>query len=558
GAQMALDARSYGFAFPGVVLCYLALIRLAADPEGRRPIEPARWWSLYVLAAAFTLWSHLLAGLLVGILALGWLGLELPERRSRSGLVGWVGSNLAVLLLFLPWLLRVHHQWQVLEAAAPTWMTPPSLANLVLSWVYWIPFGRLGMPTVPPFLYWLPVGAAAVALPVLGAALGRLVRRRGQPLRDPASAARSRALRAAAWLGLGASACFVLLLWSLDRFDLAHVFHAPRYPLLAGGLVGGGLASLGLLAAGIGAPVEGRRRARVAVASALLAPWLVAGLVGQLWAGALEPRRGLAGLLEDGGVRTVYLAPPELLPFFHAHLARLETRSLASLPCDALDGRLEEPALVLDVNPWSAIERPRERLLSRLTDGGLFASEVRRTVFDAARTRATLYELAGLEAEWCRSLCRYGFQTAPAPVPTGAAVSTLAELQRPSDGWGDLELGPDLVPWRWGLRERAAIRFQGRLPAGRYVLHIRGGRQPFPRNRVALRGEIPGAANGFVAEVGAGPFALAEPVTLTAPLSDPTVIVEHPLWSPGQVLGNGDPRRLSFQLHAAWFEPAGS
>ncbi|HLE83681.1 MAG TPA: hypothetical protein VJG13_05020, partial [Thermoanaerobaculia bacterium] len=47
GAQMALDARSYGFAFPGVVLCYLALIRLAADPEGRRPIEPARWWSLY-------------------------------------------------------------------------------------------------------------------------------------------------------------------------------------------------------------------------------------------------------------------------------------------------------------------------------------------------------------------------------------------------------------------------------------------------------------------------------------------------------------------------------
>jgi hypothetical protein len=257
-------------------------------------------------------------------------------------------------------------------------------------------------------------------------------------------------------------------------------------------------------------------------------------------------------------VRTVYVAPPELLPFFHAHLARLETRSLASLPCDALDGRLEEPAFVLDVNPWSAIERPRERLLSRLADGGLFASEVRRTVFDAARTRATLYERAGLEAEWCRSLCRYGFQTAPAPVPRGAAVSTLAELQRPSDGWGDLELGPDLVPWRWGLRERVVIRFHGRLPAGRYVLHLRGGRQPFPRDEVALRGEIPGTANGFVAEVGTGPFAVAEPVTLTAPLSDPTVIVEHPLWSPAQELGSGDPRRLSFQLHAAWFEPAGS
>lgn len=142
-----------------------------------------------------------------------------------------------------------------------------------------------------------------------------------------------------------------------------------------------------------------------------------------------------------------------------------------------------------------------------------------------------------------RSLCRYGFQTAPPPVP---------------DGWGDLELGPDLVPWRWGLRKRAAIRFQGRLPAGRYGLYLRGGRQPFPRDPVALGGEIAGTASGFAAEVGAGAFALAEPVTLTEPLSDPTVIVERPLWSPDQVLGSGDPRRLSFQLHAAWFEPAGS
>jgi hypothetical protein len=32
--------------------------------------------------------------------------------------------------------------------------------------------------------------------------------------------------------------------------------------------------------------------------------------------------------------------------------------------------------------------------------------------------------------------------------------------------------------------------------------------------------------------------------------------LRHPLWSPAERLGTGDPRRLAFQLHGAWFEPA--
>lgn len=571
-ATLALDARSYGFAFAGTVVAYLALLRLSVAPEDELRAEGSRavrWWVIYALAAAITLWSHLLAGLLVALLALAWLGPALRDGRTRRSLLGWTVSNFSVVLLFLPWLVRVRHQWALLQQAEPTWMTPPSLAHLGFSFVYWLPFGRLGWPTVPPFRYGLAVGVATILLPLGAAALGAgFRRRRGRP--GGPAAGRSREVLGvaarSAWLGLVPSVLFVFLIWSIDRLELAHVFHAPRYPLLAAGPWAGGLAALALLGAPGRPGLPSGPRWRTGLAAALLAPWLAAGLVCQVWAGFVHSRPGLASLVEDRGVRTAYVVPSELLPFFRDHLAGIDARPLERLPCDVLEGRAAEPVAVLDVNPWTRIEGPRERLFRRLADGRLLASGVRRTLLDESRTRATLYELTGLEEPWFRSLCRHGFRRAPAPVPAQAAARALPEAQRRSDGWGDVELGADLRPFRWGTRRTVRIRFEGGLAPGRYVLHLRGRRQPYPAREALFRGRVVGSAGsgagdgtadeggGFARTVPSGAFALEEPVTLAAPLEDPVVLVEHPTWSPARELGSDDRRRLTFQLLGAWFE----
>lgn len=178
---------------------------------------------------------------------------RLGRNRSRPALTGFLAAHLGMLVLFLPWLARVPHQWELIEVAGPTWMTPATGRNLFFTVAYWLPFGRLGVPDEAPFRAWLLLGVAALVVPLAAAAATALRRRRGAaaPERVPAAPAQARqpasVLRAAASLGLGATLLFVLVLWGADRAGLAHVFHGPRYPLLAAGPWAGGLAALALL-----------------------------------------------------------------------------------------------------------------------------------------------------------------------------------------------------------------------------------------------------------------------------------------------------------------------
>lgn len=102
------EVRMYGLVTLLGLLALLFALRWQAAGDGR-----GRWasWLGYVVAAAAALYTQyyavfLLAGLNLAVLA-GWLrpsGSEGQARASRSSIAAWLGAQLAVVLLFLPWL----------------------------------------------------------------------------------------------------------------------------------------------------------------------------------------------------------------------------------------------------------------------------------------------------------------------------------------------------------------------------------------------------------------------------------------------------------------------
>ncbi len=116
----AQEARMYTLlTFLGVLAGY-ALLRMTVD-EGRRTkdedplasfvvrLSSARWWLLFVLAAAAMLYTHYFGVFLLlafGICWLGWLiwGASPTWPRRKASLAAFVASTVAIVLLYLPWL----------------------------------------------------------------------------------------------------------------------------------------------------------------------------------------------------------------------------------------------------------------------------------------------------------------------------------------------------------------------------------------------------------------------------------------------------------------------
>ncbi len=431
-AQMAQDARSYGFASAGLAVCFLLLLEPSGEPGARR--EAGRW-SLYAAAAAFALWSHLLSGLVLACLGLLWAGLALTRPRRIRALVPAVAANAVALGLFLPWLARVPRQLAYLERVGTGWMTPATWTNLLLTLVWWLPLGRLGIPSRPRLEILLPLGVATVAVPVAGWLLARRPDRRAA---DPAGRAGGRLdrlerLEHGAVLGLGTGLLFTLLLWGLARAGLAPVFHGPRYPLMASAAWGGGLACLAAAAALRLAGRRPRPAGRIpaaALAWLLMVAWLAAGTIGPLWSGIAEARTGLATALapfaRDPALADLYVMPPELLPFFGGQLAGFRVHPIEELPCDAARRpALRRRAAVLALNPWPQIERRRDRVARRVIERRALAPEVTVHPLEWSSLRATLYVLEEIRPGGARYLCERGF----AP-PAGSRAGPLAAASR--------------------------------------------------------------------------------------------------------------------------------
>ncbi len=419
-AQMAQDLRSYGFASAGLAICFLLLL----EPPGEHgPRWEAGRWSLYAASAAFALWSHLLSGLVLACLGLVWAGLAVRRTGRLRSLVPAVAAHAAALLAFLPWLVDVPRQLAYLERVGTEWMTPATVGNLLLTLVWWLPFGRLHAPTVPTLDKLLPLGIASVALPVAAWSLTRWIRwavPEGRKVGESGGAAEADGevsrLERGAVLGLGAGLLFTLLLWGLARSGLAPVFHGPRYPLMASAAWGGGLACLAAAATrrAAGHRWLRNRRAGKALAWVLMAPWLAAGLIGPIWSGVSENRTGLASALapfaKDPALNDLYVMPPEILPYFRGQLSRFRVHPIEELPCDtAARPGLQLRTAVLALNPWPQIEARRDRVARRVIEREALSHRVQAHELERGSLRATLYVLENVRPEAARYLCRHGF-----------------------------------------------------------------------------------------------------------------------------------------------------
>jgi hypothetical protein len=564
-ALHARDLRSYAFASVGVFVACLALLevlRRAGEDDGDRELAknrrlilpPPAVWALAAAGALLALWSHLLSAVALacfGIcwLAAWWLATRWVRERARRLPAARVAATAAavVVLGFLPWLVRVGRQVGLFQESAPAWMTPATVGNLLAVFTFWLPYGRIGTPGPPENPTALTVlGAVAAALPVL-LALAAALARRPEGVRAPTR--QTRFLGLAAAVSLGGVLVYVVTLWSLDRWAGLHLFHGPRYPSLLAVLWGAGLALLAAWSA--------RRLDRgTAVAALALLPLLACSMIGQAILAARETSWGLVhwketapGLFPAPG-EPLYVLPSELLPFYRRSLSEYDLRRIEELPCGALEA---DQVTVLDLNPWPSLDRPRDRLARHFLRQPGIARSVERRNLPEGRDDVRVIHLTAPSRERFRPLCPAGFASRLARELSAAAAVGLPEAQGGPD-WSWLEIGDDLTTGRWAARESVQVSFDRGLPAGEYLVHLVGERQPFPAAEVPMRLEIPTAGWSHRVDVGVGGFHLTLPITLERPLAGVALEIEHPTWSPRAVGLSGDDRTLGFMLRAAWFE----
>jgi hypothetical protein len=535
-ALVARDIRGYGLASVALFAAFLALLVAIRDPASRR--TQAASWSIYAAAASVALWTHLLSAVALAWLSLLWAAILVRRQHWRMPfLAGALIGHLTPVLVFIPWLLRLEEQLAYLDRSEPAWMTPPTLANLGWVFSFWYPFGRLGDPLSPENRWLIPLGLVAVLAPLTIALLS-------------AAAPASRLAAPLAVLGLGTSALFVLTLWVLHRLGVSYTFHGPRYPLLTANFFAAGLV-LTILAA------TSRFQRRGAWPVLLLLPWFLSSALGQGLLASREASWGLANLLpqidaylpEQG--RRLYVMPSELLPFFRRSLRAYEARGIEELPCA---GRGQ--AVVLDVNFWKSIDRPRDHLVRHLIESSALADAVSQRRFPEPTGDYAVYRLEGLHEQRLRELCASGLSSRFARELARGPSRALAENQHNTGYWSFVETGAELETSRWSVSPVTPVIFDRPLAAGDYVLHVKGYREPYPRDSQPMGFRLRRSGLAVSAEVGGGAFHLEFPLRLERPLRRPVLIVEHELWSPAEVGASKDTRKLSFLLYAAWFEAA--
>ena len=556
--RWALELRGGAFVFAASTLALLLLVADLAEPADRLGRRAAQW-TAYALAAAGAAWSHLLAIPLFALLGLGWAALA--WRRSRgeraTRFAPAVLAHLAAGLLVLPWAVAALGQLDTLARSGTGWMTAATWPQLTAVFTHWLPFGRLLDPASAPVALRV-LGVAAAVVPLAALVLGRAAwghaeaeqSRTGEALDEPrADAFDLRAARDLAGLGLGVTAAFVILLWGLARFGVAPVFHAPRYPVLAGGLWSLGLGAAAGLAGGPGG------RLRRVGAWIRIAPWIVCGLVGQVLLGLDEPRRGLARAEGELAValtgRPVFAFPSELLPFYRRTLAPYAVRPIDELPCGIVESA--EGAVVLDLDPWPGLDGARDRLVARSLRPGALARSIHRIALPPGDPLVTVHALRGLDRDRLAALCERGWRPAGIEPPAGAVAVALPEDQTRADGWSRLEIAGDLASGRWGSAPVSVLRLPGPIAAGRYRLHVLGERSPHPRAVERMR-VVPPEGPSVVRAIGAGPFELDVPIEISRPREGLRVAIHHPVWRPAEALGTRDRRRLTFYLRGAWLE----
>lgn len=534
--QFTSDARSYGFAAGAVALVGLLLVQDLARAEKEPARSSRRWrrWVAIAALAAIAAWSHLLAiPLLLGLSGV-WLAGSLRINgliTTRGRLAAPAVSAVVLLALLFPWLVTALKQVDSYRAAAPSWMTPATLARLVR--VLWesIPLGRHGVGEGGL------VGLFALAgwgqLVLLALLAGTTVRFPGQEV-----STESRRVERIGGLGLLSVAWGLpILLWVLQRADLVRMFYAPRYPCLGAGLVGLAIA-LWLRAY--------RRGWRMVAAWATAALWLSLSVVGHATAASADRAGGLVPFIDLAVAeeRSAQDAAKAAYPWSVAE-ALPEGRAARSLVpmeevlCDLGAGK---PAVALRLSPWRQLFSPHDLLLDEALRRGLLAREqkalgVGRSLDYEARLLLGSTELS---ERWCK-----GGIVATEWLDTRGGEWFDASMLRPEDGWSFLDYDQSLRPSRWSKATDA------RIEVSRSALG--------PNTRtLALVGFALGPGSRALIEAGGrklahldreGPFALC--LHLPEDMGpDSRLVVRSPLWRPDDLFHNGDRRWLGVQVRA--------
>lgn len=531
------DLRSYAFAFCSLTLATLIQVAFLEHPRnGSTAARRLLWRLAYVTALATAFWSHLLAAPVGAFLGLAWL-MRTAFRREEIGVGRFIAGLVTMAapwFLFLPWLVRVPGQVAQMRQAAPEWMTPATLENLLHVFDWWIPLGRISPPSPASDLWLTLLGGFGVAIPLV---LGLRAFWRDE---EPGPAV------TLAFIAVPVALASVVLYWGLARLGLVATFHGPRYPLLPAGVLAAGL---------VGAALAGTRsRTRAALA---LTPWFLAGLIGQVLAiqqeaspvGLEALRQQVERRAQGTEGRILYVMPSELAPFVREAFTGYELLPVESLLCTP-----PPTALVLGINPWVELDRPRDLVIAHALRSGVLSPDTERWEWSDPRLTATLYRLQGVDSEHADQLCaRGGGPLATAPADALSVASP--EDQLAGDGWSYLELSRELDASRWATRSSVRLRFDRPLERGTYRLHLRGVRQPYPEKTARLGLELPRSDLATEVPVPAGPFDLSFRVRMERG-GHPVLMLHHPTWSPAELGLSGDDRDLSFMLDSAWFEPA--
>lgn len=546
----AATMRQLAVALPVIFLCWLTLLILDevcrhAPPGRARRRAQLALWAVYAAGAALSLWLHALCTIALALLAMLWLALCLRRRWWRTSFFrGGVVAHVAVALLFLPWLRALFENVRYVNTDVREWLTPANLSSLYGVFVFWFPYGDIPPPPWPQAFVTQFIGLLTL-LPVALALIALLWRGRALPPADTS-------LRLAGLSGFAGAALFTMILWILNRLDVAPVFHGPRYPLIFFGPYVVGLAALAMLAAR-------RMMRREAWAWAFAAPWFLASFGGQFsYLSTVDACAPAKMLREQPDVLSrdepLYVLPSELLPYFRRALDGFDLRRIEQL-ADVPDGT--DRAVVISLNNWTGTNRARDESILTALCQHTIAHHNSVVAYPPGGAQLWIFTLHSLRPADARRLAQGQLHRLVRRLPPDTASVAVPELQRRRHGWSLLLRDGEWNPVLLSLAEEATLRFDAPLEPGRYALHLVGWNDPYPPEATALRVLLPGRSTGPDFDTGEGLFEIEVPFDLTHPLERPEVRVRRALWRPSDHVEDSEATSArGFVFREAWITPA--
>ncbi len=530
-AGLAKELRGYSLCAAALFLAG-CLLTVALFGEFRSSRVRCWWPWIYSLSMGIALWTHLQSLLFWVLFTTLWF---VHRRGVRQALTPGLWAHITPLLLFFPWIPVILRQRQFMAAVDTSWMTPATLENLNGVFIYWLPLGRISSSTAPFKLGWLTWGILSVAIP-LSFYLG------SRRITPPSPTGKSFPLS----VGLGIPLAFTILCWSLARWGIAPLFHAPRYPLL-----GAAFWAMGLLAL-VQRTIQ-RFRWPMWASWILLTPWLCGSLAASWTIARGEARGGLETSLValesflPQNHDPLYVMPSELMPFYERTLEPFEVRPIEEWPCQ----KKSPTASILNLNRWSGLDRPRDLVAKHLILGRLASSDLRWSAHPENHGDYRVYQLTGQKEAVLQKLCARGLSNVGPTAPSSALSSALAMNQDPSDSWSYLEVGPELDIYRWGSAEEVTVRFDRNVSRGLYTVHLKGVRTNQPQAETTLAWGWSESPKRSPITLQPGPFHLEIPLEVKQEFR-PILHLEHPVWRPQ----GPSSRQLSFLFYLAWIEPS--